>query len=83
MHDVDVHLILIVYLIQNQLVFIKSQSILRFMELCIVKHKVTTNNGNSCIIFWGNCDTEDFRTKEKCFVFSGLCIMLKFNHGVF
>ena len=44
MHDVDVRLILIVHLIQNQLV-LEKKTILRFMELCIVK--VKTKGGNS------------------------------------
>jgi hypothetical protein len=36
------------------------------MELCIVEHKVKTNNGNSFKkIKLGNYDTEDSRTKEK------------------
>ena len=47
MHDVDVCLILIVHLIQNQLVFIKKLIYFVIHELCVVKHKVKTNNGNS------------------------------------
>ena len=46
------------------------------MELCVVKHKVKTNNDNSCRKEIINYDTEDSRTKEKCLCFEvcALCL---------
>ena len=45
------------------------------MELCVVKHKVKTNNGSSFEKKY-NYDTEDSRTKEKCLCFEvcALCL---------
>ena len=48
MHDVDVRLILIVHFIQNHLVFIRKVIYFKIHELCVVRHKVKTNNGKSC-----------------------------------
>ena len=39
------------------------------MELCFVRHKVKTNNGNHVEKHLGNSDTEDSRTKKKCLCF--------------
>ena len=49
MHDVDVRLILIVHFIQNHLVFVRKLIYFKIhaWRLCIVEHKVITNNGNS------------------------------------
>ena len=47
------------------------------MELCVVKHKVKTNNGNSTRKkSSGSYDTEDSRPKEKhlCFEVCALCL---------
>ena len=47
------------------------------MRLCIVKHKIKTNNGNSFRKkSLGNYDTEDSTTKEKCLCFEvcALCL---------
>ena len=46
------------------------------MELCVVKHKVKTNNGKSCRKTFGNSDTEDSRTNKKCLCFDvcALCL---------
>ena len=47
------------------------------MELCVVKHKVKTNDGNSIVKkSLGSYDLEDSRTKEKhlCFEVCGLCL---------
>ena len=46
------------------------------MELCVVKHKVKINNGNSTRKNLGSYDTEDSRTKENhcCFEICALCL---------
>ena len=46
------------------------------MELCVVKHKVKINNGNSTKKSLGSYDAEDPRTKEKhlCFEVCALCL---------
>ena len=48
MHDVDVRLILIVHFIQNHLVLIRKLIYFKIHGLCVVKHKVKTNNSRSC-----------------------------------
>ena len=45
------------------------------MELCVVKHKIKTNNGNSSRKKLGNYDTEDSRTKKfLCFEVCAICL---------
>ena len=52
------------------------------MELCIVKVKTKSDNSfrkkNWAIKIW-----KILENKGEVLVFRGLCIMLKFNHGVF
>ena len=46
------------------------------MELCVVKHKVKTNNRNSNTKKFDSYDTEDSRTKENhcCFEVCASCL---------
>ena len=53
MHDVDVRLILIVHFVQNHLVFIRKLIYFKIHGIVVVRHKVKTNNGQSCRKIFG------------------------------
>ena len=81
MHDVDVRLILIVHLIQNQLVLCKKIYFkIHGIVHCKGKKIVTIHLAKKV---WAIKIWKTLENKGEVLVFRGLCIMLKFKHGVF